>query len=110
MKIINSIIGYPDADSYVINLKKTFNNVVKIELVSSEFPYVDIVIKKGFNDKLYWKHIEDGDIIYSVQLDDGNYTQQTLIDNIKEKMNKLERFGSTTTNKKYNNFVINLFY
>lgn len=106
MKIINSITGYPDANSYIINLKKTFNNVVKIELFSSEFPYVDIVIKKDFNDKLYWKHIEDGNIIYSVQLDDGNYVQQTLIDNIKDKMNNLERFGSTNTNKKLNNFDV----
>lgn len=106
MKIINSITGYPDANSYVINLNKTFNNVVRIDLVSSEFPYVDIVIKKDINDKLYWKHIEDGEILYMVQLDDGNYTQQTLIDNIKSKMNSLERVGSTTTNKKYNNFDV----
>lgn len=106
MKIINSITGYPDANNYVINLNKTFNNVVKIDLVSSEFPYVDIVIKKDINDKLYWKHIEDGDVLYMVQLDDGNYTQQTLIDNIKSKMNSLERVGSTSTNKKYNNFDV----
>ena len=106
MKIVNSITGYPDANSYVINLKKTFNNVVKIELVSSEFPYVDIVIKKDINDKLYWKHIEDGNVLYSIQLDDGNYTQQTLIDNIKTKMDSLERVGSTNTNKKFNNFDV----
>jgi hypothetical protein len=52
MKIINSINGYPDPDDYVINLKKSFNNVVKIELLSTEFPYVDIVIKENENDKL----------------------------------------------------------
>jgi hypothetical protein len=59
MKIINSITGYPDANNYVINLKKSFNNVVKIDLVSMEIPYVDLAITKGVNDSLYWKHIED---------------------------------------------------
>ena len=108
MKIINSIDGYPEPDDYVINLKKSFNNVVKIELLSCEFPYVDIVIKENENDKLYWKHIEDGEIIYQIKLDDGNYTQSTLIDNIKEKINKVERIGSSTTKPKYNYFDVEL--
>ncbi len=108
MKVINSINGYPDPDDYVINLKKSFNNVVKIELLSTEFPYVDIVIKENENDKLYWKHIEDGDIIYQVKLDDGNYTQSTLIDNIKTKMNSVERTGSTKITPKYNYFDVEL--
>jgi hypothetical protein len=108
MKIINSIEGYPDSDDYVINLKKSFNNVVKIEILSCEFPYVDIVIKENENDKLYWKHIEDGDVIYQIKLDDGNYTQSTLIDNIKDKVNKVERIGSTITKPKYNHFDVEL--
>jgi hypothetical protein len=108
MKIINSINGYPDPDDYVINLKKSFNNVVKIELLSTEFPYVDIVIKENENDKLYWKHIEDGDVIYQIKLDDGNYTQSTLIDNIKTKMNAVERTGSTKITPKYNYFDVEL--
>jgi hypothetical protein len=108
MKIINSINGYPDPDDYFINLKKSFNNVVKIELLSTEFPYVDIVIKENENDKLYWKHIEDGDVIYQIKLDDGNYTQSTLIDNIKTKMNAVERTGSTKITPKYNYFDVEL--
>jgi hypothetical protein len=35
MKIINTIEGYPDANNYTVKLKKNFNNVVRIELVST---------------------------------------------------------------------------
>jgi hypothetical protein len=51
MKITNTITGYPDADSYVIDLKKSFNNVTNIHLISTEFPYIDILIQKNINDK-----------------------------------------------------------
>lgn len=107
-KIINSIVGYPDADNYTINLKKSFNNVIKIELISTEFPYVDIIVKKNINDKLYWKNIEDGDYIYSVQIDEGFYTASSIIDKIKTKINLVERITSTQINRIYNNFDITL--
>ena len=94
MKITNTITGYPDADSYVIDLKKSFNNVSGIELISSEFPYVDLVVQKNVNDKLYWRNIEDGQTIYKVQLDDGFYSTETLIKNLKEKINLVPRTGN----------------
>jgi len=98
MKITNTITGYPDADSYVIDLKKSFNNVIGIELISSEFPYVDLVVQKNVNDKLYWKNIEDGQTIYKVQLDDGFYSTETLIKNLKEKINLVPRTGNNISN------------
>jgi hypothetical protein len=107
MKIINSIDGYPDADNYVINLKKSFNNVISIELYSSEFPYVDLSIQKNTNDKLYWKNIEDGETIYSVQVEEGFYTSQTLLDKLKVEMNKVPRTGNTVISPNYNYFDIN---
>jgi len=108
MEIINTITGYPDADNYVINLKKSFNNVLSIELISSEFPYVDIAIKKNYNDKLYWKNIEDGNIIYMVQIDEGFYTTSDLLNKITEYINKVPRFGFTKTNLLYNYFDVTL--
>jgi hypothetical protein len=107
-KIINSLVGYPDADNYIINLKKSFNNVVNIELVSTEFPYIDVIVKTGINDKLYWRNIDDGNHIYQVSIDEGFYTALTLLDKITENINKVERIISTSTNKIYNNFEINL--
>ena len=106
MKILDSIIGYPDADNYVINLKKSFTNVVNIELVSSEIPYIDLLIKKNENDKLYWKQIEDGNHIYSVVIDEGFYTPSLLLKKLSENINLVPRITSTITNPIYNNFDI----
>jgi hypothetical protein len=108
MKITNTITGYPDADTYVIDLKKSFNNVIGIELISSEFPYIDLVVKKNINDKLYWKNIEDGQTIYKVQIDDGFYSTETLIKNLKDKINLVPRIGYTNINNLYNLIDIEL--
>lgn len=105
-KIINTIVGYPDADNYVINLKKSFNNVTKIELISTEFPYIDIVIKKNVNDKLYWKHIEDGTYIYNIVIEEGFYSSETFTKKLMEKMNNILRVNLNLTEKYYNSFDI----
>ncbi len=105
-KIVNTIIGYPDADDYVINLKKSFNNVTNIELVSTEFPYVDLVIKRDQNDKLYWKNIDDGQYIYSVTVDEGFYSSESFLKNLTEKMNNVKRVNSDLVTESFNNFDI----
>jgi hypothetical protein len=108
MKIINTMTGYPEANNYVISLKKSFNNVTKIELVSMEMPFVDIVIRKNVNDKLYWKHIEDGDTMYNVVVDEGFYSTDSLANKLVALMNKVPRITSTNTEKVYNHFDIDL--
>ena len=106
MKILNSIAGYPDADFYTIHLKNSFNNVIGIELASSEIPYVDLTIKKDINDKLYWYNLEDGQNLYTLQIDDGYYSPVTLLQKIKDKINAVPRINSTETNIIYNYFDI----
>jgi hypothetical protein len=110
MKIIDSIPGYPSANNYVINLKKSFNNVTKIELVGTEIPYVDIIIRKNVNDKLYWKHIQDGNTVYMLQIDEGFYSTTTLLNKIQTEINKVPR--NITNNNSigtiYNNFDVKL--
>ncbi len=107
-KVINTIVGYPDADDYVINLKKSFNNVTNIELVSTEFPYVDIVIKKNINDKIYWKHIDDGSYLYCISVDEGFYTSETFLQNLTSKMNNVKRVNTNLTKNNYNYFDISI--
>jgi hypothetical protein len=106
MKILDTLIGYPDADEYIINLKKSFTNITNIELVSTEFPYVDIVIKKNVNDKLYWKNIEDGNTIYNITIDEGFYSSDTFIKQLHTKMNQVKRINYTILNKLFNYFDI----
>jgi len=111
MKIINTIEGYPDANNYTIQLKKNFNNVVRIELVSSEFTYIDYLIKSSGvnkNNNIYWKNLDDGNYIYSVAINEGNYDGTNLISNLQKAMNSVPRITSTVENTVYNDFLINL--
>ena len=107
-KIVNSIDGYPDIDNYIINLNKTFTNVIDIQLISSEFPYTDMIIKKNINDKLYWKNIEDGNHEYVIQIPEGIYTTAELLKTLTTLMNNIERITSSNITKIYNNFEITL--
>ncbi len=108
-KVINTIDGYPDANNYTISLKKTFTDVIRLELVSSEFPYINnnIINTMNSNNKLYWKILEDGDYIYSISILEGNYFIDNLVNKILEKMNSLERIGSNPKEIVYNEFDIN---
>jgi len=111
MKIINTIEGYPDANNYTIQLKKNFNNVVRIELVSSEFTYIDYLIKSSGvnkNNNIYWKNLDDGNYIYSVAINEGNYDGTNLISNLQKAMNSVPRITSTVENTVYNDFSISL--
>ena len=67
-KVINFVEGYPNSNNYKILLKKTFYNIKSIELVSSEFPSTEKIIKSDGdlkNNIIQWQNIEDGDYIYS---------------------------------------------
>ena len=101
MKLVNTITGYPDASNYVIDLKKSFNNVTHIELISMEIPYVDIVITKNVNDTISWKHIEDGQHIYNAQIEEGMYSNVTLLEKLRTTMNMVPRIVSTSINPIY---------
>ena len=110
-KVLNTLPGFPEANDYTIFLKKSFNNVSKIELVSTELTFVDYIIKDkgtGKNNVLYWQQYDDGEEIYSVELQEGNYSAALLVSSLQEKMNQVKRIGSTDQNIIYNFFTISL--
>ena len=109
MLITNTLPGYPNASSYSISIKKNFNNIVRIELISTEFPYIDFLIKSSGsnkNNKLYWKHYDDGNYIYQVEIPEGNYDTNSLISTISNNINLVKRIESTTEKPVYNIFNI----
>jgi hypothetical protein len=111
MLVTNTISGYPDCNDYTILLKKSFNNVTKIELISTEFPYIDFLVKSNItynNNKLYWQHFDDGNHIYTIQLEEGNYDSNSLINSISVALNNIPRITSTNENPIYNIFQVNL--
>ena len=91
-KIIDYIEGYPDNNNYIISLNKTFYNVDKIKLISTEFPNTDKIIKdfpeSKRNNKLYWQILGDGDNIYNIDITPGNYSVATLQTEISNQIGK----------------------
>ena len=109
MLISNTIEGFPNSNNYIVRLKKNFNNVVRIELVSSEFPYIDYLIKSSGvnqNNNIYWKHLDDGNTIYTASINEGNYDSNSLITALTKSINSVKRINSTSENIIYNNFEI----
>jgi hypothetical protein len=112
-KVLSVIEGYPNINNYTLNLKKNFTDVYSIELVSTEFPFVNNNINNyisnninNANNKLYWKYLEDGDYVYSISLNTGFYYLDSLIQILKTKMNSIERVFSTSDNIVYTEFDI----
>ena len=82
MKIIKTEVGWPENNNYRIRLKKNFNNVLRIELISTEMPYIDYLVKSYGpfkNNKIYWKHLDDGNYTYSAEIPEGNYVKFIFI-------------------------------
>jgi hypothetical protein len=106
--VINSTInGYADPDYYKYNLKKTYYNVKRIKLVSTEFPNSEMLIKNApiniKNNALYWKILDDGDYIYNININPGNYDAQSLVTELTTKISKIQRFfGSYLNSSNYN--------
>jgi hypothetical protein len=107
--------AYPTADHFIIQLDKIYQNVKKVELVSTEFPNTDRVVKDvppGLqNNKIVWVNEEDSGLAipfpeYSVDITPGNYTVSTLTDEMKSKMNNVKR--STAGNSKNHFFDIQI--
>lgn len=90
IKIISN--GYSSANNYIISLEKTFHNVAMIRLVSTEIPNTEKVFKENTN-KLYWQNKDDGEHVYSIEVEPGNYTPEELVDVIHNKIYNTERIN-----------------
>lgn len=107
-KVIKSIAGFPNAGEFSLQLRKNFTNIVRVEIISSEFPFSDYMVRDKVNNKLYWQHLDDGDNVYSISIPSGNYNSTNLISTIKDEMNKVTRFNSTPENRIFNIFEIEI--
>lgn len=108
---------YPTADHFIIPLDKIYQNVKRVELVSTEFPNTDKVVKDTptslQNNQIIWVNAEDSGLgtpfpEYSVQITPGNYTVSTLTDEMKTKMNEVKRSSAGGTKNHFFEIEINL--
>lgn len=101
--ILDFIEGYINNNFYKISLKKTFYNVSKIKLISTEFPNTEKVIKaipsKKQNNMFYWKLQSDGDKLYSISFPSGNYSINLLETTMKILIEAVKRDTLTITNQ-----------
>lgn len=122
-KILKYENGYKEPNDYVLELTETYKNIVSVEMISSEFPCTENTIYKnksiktsliqGYNDnnkeitylqnnKLYWQNQDDGNYIYSIEIDVGKYSMDNLIKEIEKKVYETPR-KYYTNDQLYNN-------
>jgi len=101
-KVKKAISGFPNPNNYMIDLDKTYNNIISARLVSLEFPNTqDTIIESGDqqNNKIYWNNLDDGNFLYSITVPQGNYSPEQLKSSMEELFLNTQRinvgFGSS---------------
>jgi hypothetical protein len=98
-KISDYIEGYPDNNNYKISLNKTFYNVSKIKLISTEFPNTEKTIKDyplvKQNNLLFWQTLNNADYTYKIAITPGNYNVIGLITEIQKQIESTNIFDVT---------------
>ena len=107
-KISEIITAYPNPNHYLIKLPYTYSQVVYIKMISSEFPNVqkninDTGVNK--NNKLYWQNLEDGDIVYSIDIESGTYNPLSLQNAIEQKILSVRRVYSRNISESQSNNI-----
>ena len=97
--------GFSNSHSYKVNLDRTYRNVIEAKIVGSTFPNYQKIIKSSekctTNNKLYWKNISDGDHIYTLRVQLGNYDITQLAHQIEKKFNKTPRIFYSELSTQY---------
>ena len=97
--------GYPNPNTYKMDLGNIFHDVVAVRLVSSEIPNTEKAIKDEFdgqaNNKIYWNDIDDGDYLYSISIPPGNYSPQDLITALNTAFANTPRVNASSSNITY---------
>lgn len=90
--------GYPDANNYLIDLDKTYSNVVLVRMVSSEFPNSQTAVvgyaPATINNLLYWENQEDGSTLYSISVTPGDYSAKDLAHQMTKQISQVQRITS----------------
>ena len=91
---------YPESNSYKIKIDPPIKNVKKIEMISSEFPNTEQLIRgsssNSQNNQINFRLLNDfingiGDKVYGIELFPGNYNSLSLSEEMTIKMNNLKK-------------------
>lgn len=103
--------GFADPDYYEYYLKKSYNNVRKLKLVSTEFPNSELLVRDApsslKNNALYWQILDDGNYMYNINITPGNYDAITIKEELVNKILNVKReFSSYLNSSKYSENLI----
>ena len=77
-KVLKTIPANPLPNQYSIVLNKTFNNVVRLEIIASEFPNCTKLLydtpQSRKNNQFYWQILKHGNTTYQSSMMSGHYT------------------------------------
>jgi hypothetical protein len=89
--------GSSQPNTYIAEFGRVYYKVAMIKMVSSQFPitqkaFTDGVTGGSKNNMFYWQNLDDGTIIYSIELETGNYTSDELKAELESKVRQVLRF------------------
>ena len=110
------VAQYPLPNKYRVYLSEKYVNVKSVSLVTTEIPNTQqlILSRPAYrkNNRIYWRQAPDQldhDEIYSVSIAPGNYNNTTLITEMHQKMNSVQRrFPTPSISPVFHNFAVSV--
>lgn len=112
--LINDIKqGYPQPNKYIISLENDYANVVMVKMINSIFPRTQNIIMDGLsggtkNNNFYWQNQDDGDHVYSITIEPGNYTASELKEIFESMVQKVYRYNNKTITSQINYITLDI--
>lgn len=83
---------------YAVTLSRTFTNIKRISMVSSEIPNTEQLVRaippQRANNRIFWQNELDGNVIYVASVNPGNYDSQSFQAELQSQMNTVKRNGT----------------
>lgn len=112
--LIRDIIhGYPQPNQYIISLENDYSNIVMVKMINSIFPKTYKNITDGLtggikNNCFYWQNQDDGDHIYSITIEPGNYNALCLKQIFESSVQQIYRYNNTTLTTQINYITLDI--
>lgn len=85
-----SIQGYPSPNKYIFVLPECLNNIIAVRMMSISIPNICKTVDSNSN-KILWQDIDSDSHIYEGIIQEGNYNNQELINQIKKIIESIPR-------------------
>ncbi len=105
--------GYYQPNRYQIELDKVYSRIVMIKMINSIFPKTQTAFMNGLsggyrNNRLYWQNIDDGDIVYMIEIEQGNYEPFELKKEIEARIQNVMRVNQKKITNVKNYIIVDI--